>query len=203
MPALFGPVTKNHPNPSSHALRWFVYAGVVAVHAAVLVLSMNLVKFPLHSPPARNVTFVDIQTLTPPPPHPATPPPQPHEPTVPERTDFSSPRPAPAPPVKASQPEYAAQYQIDQVPVLPDGQILAQTVYPPLAARQGIQAIVFLELYIDATGHIRKIEVLKDPGYGFAQAAVQALAGVVCQPAQIEGKPVAVKFRYAVRFMLK
>ena len=116
---------------------------------------------------------------------------------------FPSPRPTPAPQLASRQPEYAAQYQIDQVPVLPDGQILAQTVYPPLAARQGIQAVVFLELYIDAAGHIRKIDVLKDPGYGFAQAAVQALTGVVCQPAQIAGKPVAVKFRYAVRFQLK
>ena len=47
------------------------------------------------------------------------------------------------------------------------------------------------------------MSVLKDPGFGFAEAAIKALAGLVCEPAQVEGRPVAVRYRYPVRFALK
>lgn len=117
---------------------------------------------------------------------------------------------APAPaaaPAKGSgaegEPEYLPQFKIDEVPIIPARTVLSRIEYPPLAARQGIEANVFLELFIDETGRIRKITVLKDPGHGFAAAAVAALRGVVCTPAMVEGQPVAVRYRYPVRFTLK
>ena len=103
----------------------------------------------------------------------------------------------------ASEPDYLPQYQITGVPVLPVDQILARIEYPPLAAKLGIEATVYLELYIDQDGVIRKIVVLKNPGYGFAEAAVKALQNVVAMPASTNGKPVAVRFRYPIRFTLK
>jgi protein TonB len=103
----------------------------------------------------------------------------------------------------SSEPVYMPQFNITDVPVVPAKEVLAKIVYPPLAAKQGIEAIVYLELFIDDTGRIRKITVLKDPGYGFAEVAVNALSGIICVPAKIEGKAVAVRFRYPVRFALK
>jgi protein TonB len=86
---------------------------------------------------------------------------------------------------------------------LPVQAILDQIIYPPLAAKQGLEATVILDLYIDQTGKIRKITVLKDPGYGFAEAAVAALQGRTVVPARSQGQPCAVRFRYPVRFTLK
>lgn len=86
---------------------------------------------------------------------------------------------------------------------MPSAEILSRIEYPPLAAREGIEATVYLELYIDAQGVIRKVEVLKDPGYGFAEAAVGALQGLKVTPPEANGKPAAVKYRYPIRFMLK
>ena len=71
-----------------------------------------------------------------------------------------------------------------------------------MAMKQGIEGVVYLELFIDEAGNIRQVNVLKDPGYGFAEAAVQALDGIVCKPALMNDKPVAVRFRYPVRFVL-
>jgi protein TonB len=75
-------------------------------------------------------------------------------------------------------------------------------VYPPLAASQGLEVTVILELSIDNGGVIRKIVVLKDPGYGFSEAAIKALSGIHVIPAQAGGEPVAVRYRYPIRFTL-
>jgi TonB family protein len=99
--------------------------------------------------------------------------------------------------------EFLSQFKITDAPRVPSEEILSKIVYPPLAAKEGIEATVYLELFIDQAGNIRKISVLKDPGYGFAEAAIQAFAGIVCQPALVEGHSVAVRFHYPIRFRLK
>lgn len=101
------------------------------------------------------------------------------------------------------EPEYLPQHKISVIPAIPSAAILDRIIYPPVALRQGIEGIVYLELFIDETGQIRKIEVLRDPGYGFAEAAISALNGIVCSPAMANGTPVPVRFRYPVRFTLK
>lgn len=100
--------------------------------------------------------------------------------------------------------DYLPQHRISVAPDLPDEEILSQVIYPVLAKKQKIQGVVvYLELYIDKNGIIRNIKILKDPGYGFGQAAVDALDGIECTPAKANEVPVAVKYRYAVRFTLK
>lgn len=102
-----------------------------------------------------------------------------------------------------SEIEYVPQHKISIVPDIPTGSVLENIVYPPMALRQGIEGIVYLELFIDTAGMVRKIQVLKDPGHGFAEAAVAALTGLRCKPAYANGKPVAVRFRYPVRFKIQ
>lgn len=104
---------------------------------------------------------------------------------------------------RQEEPVYVPQHKISTIPVLPGAEILSKIKYPDLAARQGIEGVVYLELFIDKAGVIRRKEVLKDPGFGFAEAALAALEGVVCQPASANGEAVAVRFRYPVRFSLK
>lgn len=99
--------------------------------------------------------------------------------------------------------EYFPQHKITEVPVFPTKDVQARMVYPQMAYKQGIEGVVYLELFIDDEGNIRKIEVLKDPGHGFAEAAIAAFDGIKCKPATANGKPVAVRFRYPVRFQIK
>ena len=98
--------------------------------------------------------------------------------------------------------EYLPQHKISSVPIIPSREVLSRIVYPPMALKQGIEAVVYLELYIDSAGLIKKIKVLKDPGHGFAEAAVKALEGISCIPANANGKNCAVKYRYPVKFTL-
>ncbi len=98
--------------------------------------------------------------------------------------------------------EYVPQHKISVVPEIPTKAILSKIEYPKMAMKQGIEGVVYLELFIDEYGNIRRVNVLKDPGYGFADAAVAALEGITCKPALMNDKPVAVRFRYPVRFVL-
>ena len=90
------------------------------------------------------------------------------------------------------------------MPVIAEKSIREKLVYPEMARRAGIVGNVFLELFVDATGTIRKISVLKEnpAGYGFADAAVSAFNGVACLPAKVDGQAVPVRFRYPIRFTL-
>lgn len=99
--------------------------------------------------------------------------------------------------------EYVPQHKISIVPEIPTKEVLGRIRYPSLALRQEIEGVVYLELFIDTAGVIRKIQVLKDPGYGFADAAIEALTGIRCKPAISNGSPVAVRYRYPVRFTLQ
>jgi len=98
------------------------------------------------------------------------------------------------------EPEYLPQHKISSIPEIPTKEILSKIEYPQMALRQGTEGVVYLELFIDQNGYIRRVNVLKDPGYGFAEAALKALDGIVCKPAMANGKPCAVRFRYPVRF---
>ncbi len=201
-------------------LKTGVVVFVLAVHLGVLAASASfLIVKPM--PRERPVTFIDLEEPASPKPafQPPSPPPPTKAPvqlpliaekaTTPEQAAEAVPAQQTSPQTASSstaapvEPDYLPQFKIEQVPVLPETAILARTVYPPLAAKQGLEAVVYLMLYIDETGRIRNVAVLKDPGFGFAEAAVQSLEGVVVQPAQAQGKPVAVKFRYNMRFKLK
>ena len=98
--------------------------------------------------------------------------------------------------------DYVPQHKVSVIPEIPTKAILSKIEYPKMAMKQGIEGVVYLELFIDENGNIRRVNVLKDPGYGFADAAIAALEGVVCKPALVNDKPVAVRFRYPVRFVL-
>lgn len=97
---------------------------------------------------------------------------------------------------------FLPQHKISSVPIIPIREVLSKIEYPPMALRQGIEAVVYLELFIDSKGAIKNIKVLKDPGHGFAEAAVAALKGIVCVPANANGKNCAVRYRYPIKFTL-
>jgi protein TonB len=99
--------------------------------------------------------------------------------------------------------EYLPPHKISVPPKIPVEQVLQNLSYPLSAKRQRIEGVVYLELYIDQEGTIQQIVVLKDPGYGFSEAAIKAFEGVRCIPAEANGVPVPVRYRYPIRFKLR
>lgn len=104
--------------------------------------------------------------------------------------------------IKEMEVDYLPQHKISEIPVIPLNDIKSRIVYPPLALKQGLEGVVVLQLFIDQTGKIRKVDILKDPGYGFGEAAKNAVANIKCIPAKTNGVPVAVMYRYPIRFTL-
>jgi protein TonB len=95
--------------------------------------------------------------------------------------------------------------KITKLPQFPEAQIRANVVYPPIALRAGIEGVVYLELFVDAQGNVRDIHILREKpeGRGFGEAATNAFRGIKAVPAEADGKPAAVRYRYPVRFKIK
>jgi protein TonB len=103
-----------------------------------------------------------------------------------------------------SESDFMPMQKISQLPVIAENSVRSKLMYPEMARKAGIEGTVYLELFIDSIGKIRKIAILKESpsGYGFASAAMSALEGCTCVPAKSEGKTVSVRYRYPIRFSL-
>jgi len=75
-------------------------------------------------------------------------------------------------------------------------------VYPSLAKRRNREGMVVLRLSINESGQLKHIEVMEDPGHGFAEAAVEAVRSSQFTPARDNGKPVSVRAILPIRFKL-
>jgi protein TonB len=182
----------------------------------ILLVAFNIetaVKAP--EPVAGVMKLVDLREEIPPPP--------PDEPPVPQTTTQDpiaeniietdeEPPPVTAPvsmPVQEyaerEQVDYLPQYMITQVPVFPENEIRRNTIYPPIARSSNIEGTVYLALFIDREGNIRDIRILREnpPDRGFGEAAVNAFSGIRAKPAEANGVPVAVQYRYNITFTLR
>lgn len=75
--------------------------------------------------------------------------------------------------------------------------------YPRQAKRRGKEGAVILKLFIDEKGHLVKVQVVQDPGYGLGQAAVVAVKKSTFVPAKDRGQPVACRCLLPVKFVLR
>jgi protein TonB len=101
--------------------------------------------------------------------------------------------------------DYLPMHRVSVPPKIDVNLITQSVVYPPIALRSGIEGRVILELFIDRTGRIQRISVLQEtpPGRGFGEAAVRAFEGLRFSPAEANGQPVSVRYRYPVTFVLR
>ncbi|MBN2575802.1 MAG: TonB-dependent receptor [Deltaproteobacteria bacterium] len=79
----------------------------------------------------------------------------------------------------------------------------ATPVYPPAALARGISSEVTLLIDIDERGEVGAAvlaEPASEPGLGFEEAALEAAYGLAFEPAEIDGKPVAVQVSYQFKF---
>jgi protein TonB len=75
--------------------------------------------------------------------------------------------------------------------------------YPAFARKLGKEGRVLLRLTIDERGDLIEIEVLEKAGFGFVEAAVDAVKKSTFLPAKKNGKPVASRALLPVRFLLR
>ena len=75
--------------------------------------------------------------------------------------------------------------------------------YPDAAKAQAIETFVDLVLDIDETGQVASVSILEPSAYpdlGFEEAALVAANQLVFEPAEYQGKPIAVQIVYRSRF---
>ena len=78
----------------------------------------------------------------------------------------------------------------------------AEPEYPAEARREGLGGEVTLELEISETGEVTDAAVTRPAGHGFDEAALAAARRLRFSPAEIDGKPSAVRIEYRFDFTL-
>ena len=89
---------------------------------------------------------------------------------------------------------------------LPKQKKFVEAEYPAEAAEKGLEAEVVLLLDIDATGQVTGVIVTEPatpPGLGFDEAATLAAQQFEFEPAELDGKPIAIQLGYRTKFKLK
>ena len=62
---------------------------------------------------------------------------------------------------------------------------------------------MLLKILIDDTGRVREAKALRDPGYGFGEAAMRsAIAHFRFSPPRLQGRPVATWWSFTVTYVL-
>lgn len=81
--------------------------------------------------------------------------------------------------------------------------ILAKIEYPPLAKRAGVQGQVLVTAFVDESGIVQKVELMKGIGAGCDEEAIKAVRNTPFSPGKQRGKPVKVQVTVPVRFVLR
>jgi protein TonB len=107
--------------------------------------------------------------------------------------------------LNASFENYLQMHQVSTRPIFDEEAFTSALVYPPIALRSGIEGRVFLELFVDRTGTVQRVTILREEpeGRGFGEAAVRAFAGRKGTPAYANGEAVSCRYRYPVVFRIK
>jgi len=98
-----------------------------------------------------------------------------------------------------SLPTPTEEYLVSEMPsVLSE----VRPVYPQAAKDSQIEGVVALDILIDESGLVRQVSVIEGPDI-FRTEAVTAMRKFRFRPAKVDGKPVAVRIRYSLRFQLE
>jgi protein TonB len=101
--------------------------------------------------------------------------------------------------------DYLPMHMVSVRPHFNEEAITSDLVYPPIALRSGIEGRVILELFVDRSGTVVLVTILREEpeGRGFGDAAVKAFMGRKGTPAYANGVPVSCRFRYPVTFRIR
>jgi protein TonB len=194
--------------------RFIIFLVVAGLHVVLLLFFVINIEASVAEPeqPVQVMKLTDIQEEAPPPPPPK------EEPVLLQttmeavaetmiETDIVPEQIIVAAPLRVETEviDYLPMHKISVPPSFSEREIRQVLVYPPIALRSGVEGTVYLELFVDKDGLVRNITVLREEplGRGFAEAAAKAFRGLRGVPAQANGAPVAVRYRYPVRFSIR
>jgi len=195
-------------------LRFVVLIAACVLHLAVLFFfvfdSKRLRQDEIEN--ARVMKLTDLAEFIPPPP----PPPPEIDPEIPQveaiaETMIESDTPPVQNVVAAgtlhvqTDDDYLPMHLLSTSPQFDERAITSSLVYPPIALRSGIEGRVILELFVDRTGTVQRVIILREEpeGRGFGESAVRAFTGRKGIPATSNGETVSARFRYPVIFRIK
>ncbi len=193
---------------SQRLIRTLLFAGVAAIHLVLIFfLAFNAAATSQEPPEFASVMkLTDLAEFVPPPPVEEE-----IRPTVESiaETMIETDTP-PAQNVLAAgvflEPEvFLPAHQLSTAPQFDVNTLLKDLVYPPIALRSGIEGRVILELFVDRTGLVQRIEILQETptGRGFGEAAIKLFTGRVGTPATANGEAVSARYRYPVTFRIR
>jgi protein TonB len=114
------------------------------------------------------------------------------------------PQAAPIPAAGTSGDQGAGTFRsVAQVSQLPHFTNQVKAQYPEVAKHTGIEGVVILQVDIDATGAVKKVELIQGLGYGCDEAAIAAIQQSTFSPALAGREPVPVRFRIPYRFKIE
>ena len=108
---------------------------------------------------------------------------------------------AQSPPEPAAAPASEAQGPVLTRP--PELTTFVEATYPPEAMAQKQTGVVGMELTIQPDGSTAEVVVIESAGAAFDAAAIAAAQQFVWRPAELDGKPGAVRIAYRYAFTLK
>jgi protein TonB len=111
----------------------------------------------------------------------------------------------PPPPVEEDEGEPVFFVAVEQMPepIGGIGAIQSKIVYPEIAKRAGVQGRVFVKAFVDESGNVNKVELLRGIGAGCDEAAMAAVQQTMFKPGKQRGKPVNVQVTVPVLFKLQ
>ena len=75
--------------------------------------------------------------------------------------------------------------------------------YPMMARKLGKEGKIVLRLTIDERGSLLNVEVVKNAGYGFTEAAIEAVKRSTFLPAKKDGRTIVSRAILPIRFMFR
>jgi len=113
--------------------------------------------------------------------------------------------PPPPPPVEEKEEEPVFFVAVEQMPEPIGGiaGIQSKIVYPEIARRAGVQGRVFVKAFVDETGRVNKVTLIKGIGAGCDEAAMKAVRQTKFKPGKQRGKAVKVQVSIPILFKIK
>ena len=99
----------------------------------------------------------------------------------------------------SSLPTPTEEYLVSEMPVPLSG---VRPVYPKEARDKQIEGSVAMDVLIDDKGKVRLASVIEGSEI-FRASALEAMQKFLFRPAKVDGKPVAVRIRYSIKFKLE
>ncbi len=82
------------------------------------------------------------------------------------------------------------------------GSITKKLVYPPMAKDSRIEGKVYMMIYINESGNVDDVKIVKGIGAGCDEAAIKAIKETKFSPAMNGNTPVKAKLSFAITFKL-